>query len=96
MSGLTVVARIVAKKDSVEAVHGALLEILEPTRKEEGCIAYNLFRDTDNPAAFVMLEKWESAGHLDRHMATPHFAALGAAIDGKVEGLTISKLTQVD
>lgn len=96
MSQLTVVAKIVAKRESVEEVHGALLKILEPTREEEGCISYNLFRDEDTPAVFFMLENWQSAGHLEKHMATDHFKALVAAIGGITDEIAINKLTQLD
>lgn len=96
MSKLTVLARIVAKKESVEAVHGELLKIIGPTRKEDGCISYNLFRDNEDPAVFVFFENWESAGHLEDHMKTAHFKALVDAIGGITEEITINKLSQLD
>ena len=96
MSPLTVVAKIVAKSESVEGVHRELLKILEPSRAEEGCISYNLFQDTENAAIFVMVENWKSADHLAEHMKTPHFNALVAAIGGITDTITINKLAQLD
>ena len=95
MSGLTVVARIAAKKDSVEEVKNELLKIVEPTRDEQGCIAYVLHQDNDDPALFIIYENWESNDCLDSHMNTPHFKHLVAAIDGRTEELTINKLTRL-
>jgi quinol monooxygenase YgiN len=42
MSEITVVAKLSARKDSVEAVKAELLKLIIPTRKESGCIEYNL------------------------------------------------------
>lgn len=96
MSKLTVVAKIVAKKDAVEKVQGELLKLIAPTRKEDGCISYNLFQDNDNSSAFVFFENWQSAAHLEAHMNTTHFQAFAKAIDGLTEEVAINKLTQVD
>lgn len=96
MSKLTVVAKIVAQKESVENVKSELFKIIAPTRKEDGCITYNLFQDNENPAVFVFIENWESEGHLEKHMNTAHFKDLVAAIGGITEETTINKLFQLD
>ncbi len=51
-------------------------ELVNETRKEDGCIAYNLFRDTKNPSILTMIEEWESQEALDLHMKTKHFTTL--------------------
>jgi quinol monooxygenase YgiN len=38
MSRLTVVARLVARKEYADVVKGELLKLIAPTRGEEGCI----------------------------------------------------------
>jgi quinol monooxygenase YgiN len=96
MAKLTVVAKIVAKRESVENVKSELLKIIPPTRKEDGCISYNLFQDNENSAVFFFVENWESAEHLEKHMNTAHFKNLGAAIGGITEGMAINKLTKLD
>ena len=60
MSNLTVVAKVTAKKDSVDNVKSELLKLITPTRKENGCIEYNLHQDNDDPAVFIFYETWES------------------------------------
>lgn len=95
MSKLTVVAKIVAKKELVTIVKGELLKLIEPTRKEDGCIEYKLYQDNDNSAVFVFYENWESADHLEKHMNTAHFKGFVAAIGGMTEELAINKLTQL-
>ena len=47
--------------------------LLEPTRKEPGCLAYELHADPENPGKFMFYEKFESQAALDSHLASPHF-----------------------
>ncbi|QEM67487.1 antibiotic biosynthesis monooxygenase [Geobacter sp. FeAm09] len=93
MPSITVVARIVAKKEAAEEVKNELLKVRGPTRREEGCLGYDLHRDNENPAEFIMYESWKDGAHLERHMDSPHFNALITAIDDLTEELTVSKLT---
>jgi quinol monooxygenase YgiN len=95
MTKLTVVAKVVAKKESVETVKSALLKIIEPTRQEDGCIEYFLHQDNDNPTVFIFYENWKSDGDLEKHMKTAHFNSLMATIGGIAEEIVINKLTQL-
>ncbi len=72
---LTVVAQIQAKPGKEEDVRRLLLTLIEPTRKEEGCVQYDLHVHTGDPGRFVFYENWTSREHLDRHLASPHLAA---------------------
>lgn len=49
--------------------------LLEPTRAEPGCLAYDLFQSAEDPGVWVMLERWRSAADLDAHVVTNHVAA---------------------
>jgi quinol monooxygenase YgiN len=88
---LSVVATISTKSEFRSEVRQALDKILAPSRAEAGCLQYDLHSARDNPDNFVMIERWQDDATLDRHMATPHFAALVAALDGKVTGVDIAR-----
>lgn len=81
MSGntLNVVAIVETSADKAEELKSVCLGLIEPTRKEEGCISYDLYQDTTNPGKFTFLENWKSKEHLDVHLKTPHLVAAGAA-----------------
>jgi quinol monooxygenase YgiN len=80
---LHVVAIAETSADKAEELKSVCLGLIEPTRKEEGCISYNLYQDTTNPGKFTFIENWKSKEHLDVHMKTPHLVAAGAAF-GKI------------
>lgn len=75
-----VVARVVAHADKADEMRSLLLQLIEPTRRESGCLFYDLFESTDRPYEFVFVEEWRSAADLDAHLQSDHIqAALVAA-----------------
>jgi quinol monooxygenase YgiN len=74
-SKLYVVARLIARPDRVEETRALLTGLLEPTRKENGCIRYDLFQNQDDPTDFTFIEEWTDKGCLDAHLAGPHIQA---------------------
>jgi quinol monooxygenase YgiN len=76
---LTVVAEMLAKPGKEEELRTTLLALVEPTRKEDGCVQYDVHQSTDEPGRFVFYENWTSRGHLDRHLQSPHLTAFAKA-----------------
>jgi quinol monooxygenase YgiN len=58
----------------------ALTDVLAPTRKEDGCLFYDLHLAADNPSRFLFHESWASDEHHQAHDRTPHIQALRARI----------------
>ncbi len=50
-----------------------LSALLEPTRKESGCLAYELHRDPEHPGRFMFYEKFKNQVALDQHLNSLHF-----------------------
>jgi quinol monooxygenase YgiN len=96
MSQLTIVAKLVAKKNSLESVKSELLKMIAPTRKEYGCIDYFLHQDNDDPAVFILYENWESAACFETHKNTEHYKAYVRALDGLLEEKVVHKMTLVE
>ena len=96
MSKLTVVAKIVAKSDSVDAVKTELLKLIVPTRKEDGCIEYKLHQDNENPAVFIFYETWESLGYLQTHTNTNHYKAYVQAVGDLISEKIVHKMTLIE
>ena len=71
-----IVARFSARPETVDALRSLLLGMLEPTRKEDGCISYVLLNNSADPTELTFVEKWASQAAIDAHMQTPHLKAL--------------------
>lgn len=44
-----------------------LAAVVEPSRKEPGCISYDFFVDQGEPGRFVFVERWASRAERDKH-----------------------------
>jgi quinol monooxygenase YgiN len=92
--GILLTAMIKAKGGQEEAVKEVLLSLVEPTRKEPGCLCYNLHQSKSDKTQFMFYEQWASKAALDAHGQTPHMKALGEKLKGRTEkgGVTFYEL----
>ena len=59
------------KEGQSEAFFKYMKELVDCTHQEEGCIAYDLYKDRDGSGVF-MLEVWKSQEALDAHIVSDH------------------------
>ncbi|MBX3615950.1 putative quinol monooxygenase [Nitrosomonas sp.] len=69
---IRVIAEITARVDKVAAVEAILKKIIVPTRQENGCLSYQLFRRRNHTAEFLFIEEWTDEKAVDAHFKTPH------------------------
>lgn len=74
-----VMARINVTPESADAAKAILATLVAASRKEAGCLAYELFQRPDAPHVFQTVEQWTDQAAVDAHMATPHIATAIAA-----------------
>jgi quinol monooxygenase YgiN len=78
---VTVVARMKAKPAMEDQVRDAVTALVAPTRKEAGCINYDLHCSVNDPALFMLYDNWVSKKDLDEHLATPYLQDFLAKAD---------------
>ena len=93
---LTIIARIEAKKDKIDLVKSELLKLIEPTRKEQGCLQYDLHQDNHNSKIFMFYEKWKNRELWQAHMNNEHLKAYLDDTDGAIENFTLNEICQID
>ena len=49
-----------------------LKKLANATRKEEGCLQYDIIEDRENKGVFFIVELWESDEHHFKHSTTEH------------------------
>ena len=76
---IRVVAHVTAKPDKIEHTRNALLQLIAPTRAEDGCVKYELLQNEADPTDFAFVEEWASQEALDKHFRTAHFNAANSA-----------------
>ena len=83
--GIILTAMVKAKPGQEEAVKEVLVALVEPTRKESGCLCYNLHQSKSDKTQFMFYEQWASKEALDAHGKTPHMKALGGKLKDKTD-----------
>jgi quinol monooxygenase YgiN len=73
---IKVVAKNKIDVDKLDTVLSLYEELVQATRKEEGCIIYELFQDVEDSSVLTMIEEWEDKASLDQHMKTEHFVRI--------------------
>jgi len=58
--------------DCVDRVRSILLDVVEPTRREDGCISYTLLQNRTDPTDFTFVEEWANDAAIDAHLKSAH------------------------
>ena len=86
---------VIAKAKTNAGKEQELLKIttglIAETRKEAGCLGYDLYQNTGSSVDFAFLEQWESEAALDAHSASAHFVKFQKEADGVLADLDIKK-----
>ncbi len=67
MDDLFVLVILQAKKGREEALQRDLIAVVEPSRRDEGNLRYELFVDKSDEHRFVFLEHWASPEAQEKH-----------------------------
>lgn len=89
---LPIIVKFEIEQEHLELVKSELLKILEPTRKEEGCMLYELHEDIENPNILMFYEVWETKEHWMVHDKQEHIEVFRKAVAGKIKKTTFNKL----
>lgn len=64
------------KPDIKEEYLKIITELITETRKEDGCISYDLFEDVKDPLILTLIEEWRDEEAIERHNNTGHFTRI--------------------
>jgi quinol monooxygenase YgiN len=78
---VTLVVILRARPGQEPLLEAELRALVGPTRREQGCLTYDLHRGADAADAYLLHEVWESREHHRNHTLTPHFIRWNARKD---------------
>ena len=70
---VSLIAYQYAKPEKRDELAGLLKELAIVTRKEDGCLAYELQMLSDDPSVFFFFERWADQAALDAHFNSEAF-----------------------
>lgn len=93
---LTIIARPTVDPDHVEEIKEAMLDLVDATKREAGCIRYELHQDNQHPNRFVFVETWESRELWREHMEGDAIGVFNARIAGGIVDFELQEMTHLD
>lgn len=73
---IKVVAKNFVQEDKINEVIELHKELVEMTRKEDGCIKYEMYQDEQDAKVLTMIEEWENRQALEKHLESEHFTRI--------------------
>lgn len=81
---MTLVVILRAREGQETLLEAELRALVGPSRKEEGCYGYDVYRAVEPPAAFLLHEVWASRDAHAEHTRTAHFLRWNARKDALI------------
>lgn len=79
---IVVTGTIEISSDGIDAARAAATEMMQETRKEDGCFVYEFSQLIEAPTRFRVYEEWRDLPALQAHSQAPHMAVFRAALAG--------------
>jgi quinol monooxygenase YgiN len=92
---VTLIVILRAREGQETLLEAELRAMVGPSRKEEGCLRYDLHRSADIPGALLLHEVWTSRAAHTEHTNTPHFLRWNARKDALLASRDGTFWTQV-
>jgi quinol monooxygenase YgiN len=73
---LALIVEFQPARGKADELRAALLDVVAPTRAEDGCLLYDLHEDVDDTDLLAFYEIWETPAHHAAHDVTPHIIDL--------------------
>jgi len=86
---------IKAKAGKEKDVEAAFAPCIAATKREGGCLAYELNRDADDPTVYLMYEKFKSVAALNSHLKQDHTKKLLKTLEPLTDGEIKAKVYAV-
>lgn len=85
---ITIVAKKLIKQGKLEEFKALAEDLINESRNEEGCIAYNLYEDINNSYILTFIEEWKNEEVIKLHNSTEHFTSVVPKLTDLQEGKT--------
>ena len=92
---VTLVVLLKAREGQEPFLEAELRALVGPTRREDGCITYDLHRGLDAGGTFLLHEVWATREHHRLHTQTPHFIRWNARKDVLLATRDLTSWTQI-
>jgi quinol monooxygenase YgiN len=80
-----VFVRLHAREGEESAVEQALREVLGPSREEQGCLSFHLYRSMRDRRLFYIHSRWSDEAAFQKHAELPHTVRFLERVDALLD-----------
>jgi quinol monooxygenase YgiN len=73
---IIIVSKNIIKEGKAKEFKAMAKELIEESRKEAGCISYNLHQDINNENILTFIEEWQDKEAIELHNKSTHFTTI--------------------
>jgi quinol monooxygenase YgiN len=95
MANLTIVAVLKVDPTKLDDLRPLFAALIEETRKEDGCLLYDLHHDNVDPSRFVFYETWTTRDLWQDHMNSAHIRTFQQASKDAVISADVFEMSKV-
>ncbi len=70
---IKVIAKHFIEGDKIKEFLESASELVETSRKENGCVSYELYQDISDPSVMTIMEEWKNKTALNEHINSGPF-----------------------
>ncbi|MDD9908414.1 MAG: putative quinol monooxygenase [Ahrensia sp.] len=91
-----IIATLSIKPGTFDQVMALATPCIEATRKEDGCLSYDLHRSVNDENTLVFVERWRDMDAIKAHFVEPHLVAWRDGAEGLIADKKIEIITPED
>ncbi len=91
---ITINVLLKVKREKEQAYLAYLEEMVEKSRRDEGCLFYDHFRNTARPNEYIIVENWANDDSVEKHNQTPHLQNFLEQIPAYLEEELVLKISR--
>lgn len=76
---------VTANPEHLSEVIDGLNRMAAESRREKGCIGYDIYQNTVDPFSLIIVETWADQAALDAHGQTPHYKTILPSLRDKMK-----------
>lgn len=69
---ITIISENIIEEQKQQEFITIVKQMIEKSRKEDGCISYTLHQNTQNPLYYCIIEQWENEQAISQHLSLIH------------------------
>lgn len=83
---ILVIANLNVREESVSSTIAVMRDLAAASRREPGCVRYEVLQHAVLPSQFVAVEEWRGEAAVDAHLKSGHFKAALAQLEPLLTG----------